>query len=130
MHALLGRGAALLRADMRADAVRDFRGALELYPGHPLGHLGLLLAREGEARSVEAALVVMDRTKPLEAALVRTQLLAAQGREAEAADVARAAIREAPPGFAGWSLPIEPLLQTTDRQALTSVFALLADRAR
>ena len=130
MHALLGRGAALLRADMRADAVRDLRSALELYPDHPLGHLGLLLAHEGDARSVEAALVVMDRAKPLEAALVRTQLLAAQGREADAADVARAAIREAPPGFAGWSLPIEPLLQPTDRQALTSVFALLADRAR
>jgi DNA-binding winged helix-turn-helix (wHTH) protein len=130
MHASLGRGAAFLRADRRADAVRNFRNALELYPDHPLGHLGLLLAREGEARPVEAALVVMDRTKPLEAALIRAQLLAAQGREADAAEGARAAISQAPPGFAGWSLPIEPLLQTTGRQALTSVFSLLADRAR
>jgi DNA-binding winged helix-turn-helix (wHTH) protein len=130
LHASLGRGAALLRADHRDRAVRDFRKALELYPGHPLGHLGLLLAGQGDASPVQAALAVMDGTKPIEAALIRAQLLAAQGREAAAAEVARAAISDAPPGFAGWSLPIEPLLQTTGKVALASVLALVADRAR
>jgi DNA-binding winged helix-turn-helix (wHTH) protein/Tfp pilus assembly protein PilF len=130
MHASLGRGAALLRADNRDQAVHAFREALELYPDHPLGHLGLLLARQGKAGPVEAALAVMDGTKPIEAALVRAQLLAAQGRDAMAADVARTAISEAPPGFAGWSLPVEPLLQMTAHTALASVLSLVADRAR
>jgi DNA-binding winged helix-turn-helix (wHTH) protein/TolB-like protein/Flp pilus assembly protein TadD len=130
MHASVGRGAALLRAGRRDQAARAFHKALELYPHHPLGHLGLFVARQAEAGPVEAALDVMDRTKPLEAALIRAQLLAAQGQGEAAASVARAAIIDTPPGFAGWSLPIEPLLQTADREALTSVFSLVADRAR
>lgn len=130
MHASLGRGAALLKADNRDQAARDFRQALEFYPDHPLGHLGLILAGQGEPGPVEAALDVMDGTKPIEAALIRAQLLAAQGREAQAADVARAAISEAPPGFAGWSIPVEPLLQMTGKAALASVLSLVADRAR
>jgi DNA-binding winged helix-turn-helix (wHTH) protein/TolB-like protein/Flp pilus assembly protein TadD len=130
MHASVGRGAALLRAGSRDQAARAFHKALELYPQHPLGHLGLVVARQAEAGPVEAALDIMDRTKPLEAALIRAQLLAGQGQGEAAASVARAAIIDTPPGFAGWSLPIEPLLQTADREALTSVFSLVADRAR
>jgi hypothetical protein len=72
----------------------------------------------------------MDGMKPIEAALIRAQVLAAQGHDAMAADVARTAINDAPPGFAGWSLPIEPLLQMTDKAALASVLSLVADRAR
>jgi DNA-binding winged helix-turn-helix (wHTH) protein/tetratricopeptide (TPR) repeat protein len=130
MHALLGRGATLLRAGRRDEAAHDFRNALQLYPHHPLGLLGLFLARHAGPGPVEAALEVMDRTKPIESALIRAQLLAAQGQGAAAADAAGVAIRDAPPGFAGWSLPIEPLLQTSDRESLTPVFALIADRAR
>jgi DNA-binding winged helix-turn-helix (wHTH) protein/Tfp pilus assembly protein PilF len=130
LHASLGRGAALLRAGHRDRAGYDFHRALELYPGHPLGYLGLFLAGQGDPGPAKAALDVMDGTKPIEAALIRAQLLAAEGRDRAAADVAGAAISDAPPGFAGWSLPIEPLLQTTGNAALASVLSLVADRAR
>jgi tetratricopeptide (TPR) repeat protein len=131
LHAALGRGAALLRARRREEAITSFRAALAFYPDHPLGHLGLAVAgNEGFGR-VDAALKVLDRTKPIESALVRAQSLAAQGHGPAAADLLAAALKDAPPGFAGWSLPVEPLLlQATDKQALTPVFALLADRAR
>jgi len=131
MHAAIGRGAALLRAGRRDEAGTSFRDALTLYPDHPLGHLGLAIAGRGEFDAVEAALKVTDRAKPIESALVRAQSLAAQGHEPAAADLLLGVIRDAPPGFAGWSLPMEPfLLQVTDRTVFTPVFSLLSDRAR
>ena len=81
--------------------------------------------------AVDAALAVMDRTKPIESALVRAQCLAAQGLGPAAANGLAAAIDDAPPGFAGWSLPVEPfILQVTDNQVFTPVLSLLAERAR
>jgi len=139
MHASLGRGAALLRAGRRDEAVASFRDALTWYPDHPLGHLGLAVAGaqpRAESRGedfgrADAALARMDRAKPIEAAIVRAQSMAAQGRAPAAADLLLAAIRGAPPGFAGWSLPVEPfLLQVTDRTVFTPVLSLLRDRAR
>jgi tetratricopeptide (TPR) repeat protein len=131
MHAALGRGAALLRAGRRDEAVTSFRDALALYPDHPLAHLGLAIAGDEGFGRVDRALTLMDRTKPIEAALVRAQSLAAQGQGPAAADLLAGAIRSAPPGFAGWSLPVEPfILQVTDRTVFTPVFSLLADRAR
>jgi DNA-binding winged helix-turn-helix (wHTH) protein len=131
MHAALGRGAALLRAGRRDEAVTSFRDALGLYPDHPLAHLGLAIAGDEGFGRVDRALTVMDRTKPIEAALVRAQSLAAQGQGPAAADLLADAIKNAPPGFAGWSLPVEPfILQATDRTVLTPVLSLLADRAR
>jgi tetratricopeptide (TPR) repeat protein len=131
MDAALGRGAAALRAGRRDESVMSFRDALALYPDHPLGHLGLAVAGRGGFAPVEAALQVLDRTKPIEAALVRAQSQAAQGHGPAAAEGLLGALGNAPPGFAGWSLPVDPfLLQAPVRQALTPVFSLLADRAR
>jgi DNA-binding winged helix-turn-helix (wHTH) protein/tetratricopeptide (TPR) repeat protein len=131
MHAALGRGAALLRAARTDEAVASFRDALTLYPDHPLGHLGLAVAGRGGFGAVEAAVKVTDRAKPIESGLVRAQSLAAQGHEPAAADLLLGVIRDAPPGFAGWSLPVEPfLLQVPDRTVFTPVFSLLGERAR
>ena len=129
MDAAIGRGAALLRARRRDEAVSSFRDALALFPDHPLAHLGLAVAGHAGFEPVEAALRILDRTKPIEAALVRSQMLAAQGRAPAAAGVLAGAIRGAPPGFAGWTVPVEPFLQATDRTVFTPVFALLAERA-
>jgi DNA-binding winged helix-turn-helix (wHTH) protein/Flp pilus assembly protein TadD len=131
MHASLGRGAALLRAGRRDEAIASFHDALALYPDQPLGHLGLAVAGHSAFAAVDAALAVLDRTKPIDSALVRALSLAAQGHAPAAATVLADAIKDAPAGFAGWSLPVEPLLlQVTDKQAFTPVYSLLADRAR
>ena len=131
MCAALGRGAALLRAARRDEAVASFRDALTLYPDHPLGHLGLAVAGRGGFDTVEAALQVMDRAKPIESALVRAQSLAAQGHSQAAADLLLGAVQNAPAGFAGWSLPVDPfLLQVPDRTVFTPVLSLLSGRAR
>ena len=46
-------------------------------------------------------------------------------------DVLAGAVESAPPGFAGWTLPVEPFLrQLTDSKAFAPVFALLAERAK
>ncbi len=131
MHAALGRGAALLRAERRAEAAASFRDALELYPEQPMGHLGLAVATQSGFESVETTLTLLDRTKPIESALVRAQLLAVQTHGQAAADLLANTINDAPPGFAGWSLPVEPfILQVTDKTVFTPVFSLLSGRAR
>jgi tetratricopeptide (TPR) repeat protein len=131
MHAALGRGAALLRKGRREAAAASFRDALALYPDQPLGHLGLAVADGTGFEAVDRALAVVERTKPIESALVRAQLLTAQGRGPEAARVLAGVIETAPAGFAGWSIPVEPfILQLADRTTLTPVLTLLAGRAK
>ena len=111
MHAAIGRGAALLRAGRRDDAAASFRDALALYPDHPLAHLGLAVAGEcGIRAGRNARSTVMDRAKPIDAALVRGAVARGPGQRGRPPPVLwPAAIEDAPPGFAGWSLPVEPL---------------------
>ena len=131
MHASIGRGAALLRAGRNDEAIASFHEALGWYPDHPLGHLGLAVAGHADFAAVDAVLAVMERAKPIEAALVRAQVLAAQGDGQAAAASAARAIKDAPPGFAGWSLLVDPLiLQVPDITVFMPVFSLLTDRAR
>jgi DNA-binding winged helix-turn-helix (wHTH) protein/tetratricopeptide (TPR) repeat protein len=131
MDAAIGRGAAMLRAGRRDEAIASFHDALALFPDHPLAHLGLAVAGHAGFEPVASALAILDRTKPIEAAFVRAQMLAAQGQGPAAAHLLTEAVRTAPPGFAGWSGPVEPLLlQITDRTVFTPLFSLLAERAR
>ena len=130
MDAAIGRGAALLRARRRDEAVASFHDALALFPDHPLAHLGLAVAGHAGFEPVQSALPVLDRTKPIEGALVRAQLLIAHGDEAAAATLVADAIAHAPPGFAGWSVHVEPFLQVTARTVFAPVFTVLAERAR
>jgi DNA-binding winged helix-turn-helix (wHTH) protein/tetratricopeptide (TPR) repeat protein len=129
--AALGRGAALLRADRRDEAVASFHDALALYPDHPLGHLGLAVSGSADFHGVEQVLETTDRAKPIESALVRAQVLASRGDASAAADLIAGSLENAPPGFAGWSVPVEPFLrQLTDSKAFAPVSLLLSERAK
>src|SRR5262249_5916695 len=120
MHAHLGRGCAHLDAARPDAAIDEFRAALALYPDQPQSEIGLARAHEAcgqddAARAAldraEAAIVVLDRTKPVEAALTLAQLQAVRGDVTAAASTLQTLLADAPPGFAGWTIPVEPHLR-------------------
>src|SRR5262249_27619587 len=119
MAALHGRGAALLRAGKSADAAAAFARALELYPVHAPTHLGAALASRASGSHAAAdaalaragqALAALERARPIEAAIVRAESAAVRGDNAGACAALRRFLAEGPPGFAAWTLPVEPLL--------------------
>jgi DNA-binding winged helix-turn-helix (wHTH) protein/Tfp pilus assembly protein PilF len=140
MSSWSAQGACLLRINRPEAAADAYRRALARYPDHAPSHLGLSMAlralgaadaaaaARGRAAAAAAAL---KEARPIEAALVQGQALAADGEREAAAAALCEALDRAPAGFAGWTLPIEPLLaQLTDNEAFTPVAARLADRAR
>jgi hypothetical protein len=132
MQALLGKGAARLRAGKTSDAAEHFRAALDRYPGHPLAHAGMALAAgtAAEWSLADSAAVLLARAKPIDGALVDGVMLAARADEKRAAAVFERVLDEAPPGFAGWWLPVEPFVrQVMDGQHFQAVLARLAERA-
>jgi DNA-binding winged helix-turn-helix (wHTH) protein/Flp pilus assembly protein TadD len=139
MNSLAGRGACLLRAGRIEDAAQAFRQALALYPDHAQSHLGLSLAlrsggardaADGAMRKLHGALDTLSKTRPIEAAVVRGHLVAAEGRAAEASAILCTMLDDAAPGFAAWTLPIEPFLrQLASAEALGPALARLSQRA-
>jgi DNA-binding winged helix-turn-helix (wHTH) protein/Flp pilus assembly protein TadD len=131
MYALLGRGSALVRAGRRDDAAAAFRDALRLYPQHPLALIGQAVATDAPFAPAAAAIADMRRSKPVQAGLAEGALLAVQGEPARAALVLDRVLADAPPGFAGWQLPIQPLLrQVAETAPIRAVLGRLAERAR
>jgi DNA-binding winged helix-turn-helix (wHTH) protein/Tfp pilus assembly protein PilF len=132
LHAAVARGAALLRAGERDEAAASFRRGIQEYPDHPLPHAGLALATGAETgwTRADSGVASLAGTRPLDAALMQGVLAASRGGVAAAAATLRKALDEAPPGFAGWWLPVDPLLrQVIDTEELQAVMARLAERA-
>jgi tetratricopeptide (TPR) repeat protein len=140
MHALNGRGWALLRSQRAAEAAASFRRALELYPRHAPSHLGLAGAlrvdgaaaeREAALNQAEDAALTLRAARPIEAAIVAAQLEVLRGDADGAAARLSRLLETAPAGFAGWTLPVEPIFrQVTNPRAFTAPFERLAERAR
>jgi tetratricopeptide (TPR) repeat protein len=129
-HALLGRGAALLRSDRPREAIDAFNAALGMYPDDGAMRLGLALAERalGEKRGQISIFEFesRDRTAPM----LRAQLLAADGNPGGAIATLESLLRDAPPGIAGWTIPVEPFLsQLSSDQRFTGVLKALALRA-
>lgn len=99
--------------------------AIRRVPRHLMARAGLnLLGQPAEP----------DRAAPnanaVDAALARAVLLVANGDAIGAARLVDAALAAAPPGHAGWLIPIEPLVNVQrDRAAWTAVLAWLRTRA-
>jgi tetratricopeptide (TPR) repeat protein len=132
LHAAVARGVALLRGGEHDEAVASFRLGIQAYPDHPFPHAGLALAtgaENGWARA-DSGVASLARTRTLDAALMQGALAAARGGVPAAAATLGKALDEAPPGFAGWWLPVDPLLrQVIDTTELQAVLARLAERA-
>jgi tetratricopeptide (TPR) repeat protein len=140
MYARHGRGMALLRAGRPDDALREFERALELYPEHAPTHLAVAVAHQGLGRSrsvadaalvrTDAALSVLARSRPVKAAMVRAARLAAAGQPSDASRVLLNMLKDAPPGFAGWTIPVEPLFRDLVHEpSFAVVRKVLAERA-
>jgi DNA-binding winged helix-turn-helix (wHTH) protein/Flp pilus assembly protein TadD len=140
MNALQGRGACLLRVGNIDEAADCFRRALVLYPDHAQSTLGLSVAlramgspdaADAACRKARAILGTLAMTRPIEAAIVHSQVLAVEGKTQEAGAVLCKALDDAPPGFTAWTVPIEPLLlQLTGTTSFTAALGRLAARAR
>lgn len=139
MYAQQARGAALLAGNRPDEARLAFQRALDLYPDHAQSHIGLALAadrtrdsakRDQAFAAAESALDVLNSARPLEARIVRASLLAARGSLSEAVSPLDTVLEDAPPGFAGWALPVEPLLaQLRFQEGFKGVLSRLAARA-
>ena len=140
MNAFFARGACLLRVGRNEEASECFRRALALYPDHAQSTLGLSLAlralgsdeaADATWRQGHAVLNALTVTRPIEAAIVRSQMLTAEGKTDEAGAALCRVLDDAPPGFAAWTVPIEPfLLQLTGTKAFAPILARLIERAQ
>jgi len=139
MTAAHARGTCLLRAKRAGEAIADFERALQRYPDHAPSQIGLMLAlraagsRERAAdigRRLPVLLEKLRLARPIEAALVESQMLAADGQAEAAGAILCRLLESAAPGFAGWTMAIDPLLADLQgTPAFTTARARLAERA-
>jgi DNA-binding winged helix-turn-helix (wHTH) protein/Tfp pilus assembly protein PilF len=134
-HAWHAIGALHLRAGRRDEAAEAFRQAIARIAGHPLAHVGLAAAQRGDAASAGETAPTADASAPggptpFEVLLARSAALTLGDRRDEAAAVVERALASAPPGNAGWLVPLEPLLRVfSNPRPWTAVLARLRARA-
>jgi adenylate cyclase len=140
MDAYDGHGFVCLAAGDFAGAAAMFDKALEQYPEHARSLVGLSKAQAGLARH-DAARASLDRAwralaelretgRTAEAGMATAFAHAVAGRAHDAVAALTRLLADAPPGFAGWTIPIEPLLADLRTQpAFRGVVARLAERA-
>jgi tetratricopeptide (TPR) repeat protein len=136
-----GRGFALLALRRHDEAVAAFGHALRLVPGHARSHAGLALCHLAAGRKSDADvdLAQADQSiaqlagggRLLEAASGAAMVATVRGRHTEALSILNRILTEAPPGFPGWNLSIEPIYRALHAQPeFGALLAKLADRAR
>jgi len=130
-------GAVRLRQGRRDDAATAFEHALARVPKHLLAMIGLATAHESPSSREALHHGISQRIDQLaaagsvvDAATGRAALMAATGGAAEAAPLLNEALSGAPPGSAGWTLPVDPLLNLgAHEDAFSLVLARLRTRA-
>jgi tetratricopeptide (TPR) repeat protein len=141
MNAHDGAGFAHLATGDAGSAVARFRKALDLFPDHArsLVGLGAALAADGEPVQADAAFarasVAIDALRRGgrggEATLAEAFHHAVRGKPADAVAALNRLLDTAELSFAGWTIPVEPLLAPLrGSPPLHAVFVRLADRAR
>src|SRR5688572_21033752 len=108
-------GALRLRQGRMADARLAFERVLERVPVHPLAHLALAGAGvpAGSVFHPTPGAFPVSRLGTVETALATAVSYVLRGDRAGAAAIVDQALAGAPPGSAGWLLPVEPLLYVT-----------------
>jgi tetratricopeptide (TPR) repeat protein len=118
VNALLGKGYAHLAAGDAEVAAHAFQSVLGSMPTNARALLGLqrVADRRGRVSEAESLLArvhdsLAELTKGgrlVEAALVRASIDAARGADEHASEILQRLLKNAPPGQAGWSIPIDP----------------------
>jgi tetratricopeptide (TPR) repeat protein len=140
MDACDGHGFVCLAAGDFAGARTMFGKALEQYPDHARSFIGLAKAHAGQGHhdAAHAALErawrardeLRDNGRTAEAAMATAFAHSVAGHGDEAIAALTTLLSDSPPGFAGWTIPIEPLLaDLKSRPAFRTVLARLAERA-
>ena len=136
-----GQGHVCLSEGDAAGAAAMFEAALSRYPDHARSLVGLasacrsLGAADRAGQAMAQALRAIDdlraRGRASDAALAGAAWHVASDRPAEATSILMDFLKVAPPGSAGWNLPVDPFLASLRRHpAFDNVLAVLADRAR
>jgi DNA-binding winged helix-turn-helix (wHTH) protein/tetratricopeptide (TPR) repeat protein len=123
-------GVVSLRTNDLYAAGDDFHEALARLPKHPMAQAGLALVsrRRGEPPALDTP---ANGSLLFESVLARAALRRDAGDVAGAVQLVADALRTAPPGNAGWLIPVEPLLHVwDDPDAWSPVLTLLHARAR
>jgi DNA-binding winged helix-turn-helix (wHTH) protein/tetratricopeptide (TPR) repeat protein len=141
MNAHDGCGFALLAERRFDESAAAFGRALELFPGHARSQIGLAqcLAAAGRKSEAQAALAQAGASiaelagggRLIEAALLSAMAAVAHGRRTDAIALLDRLLTEAPAGFPGWTIPIEPVFKPLHAQPeFAGILARLAERAR
>jgi DNA-binding winged helix-turn-helix (wHTH) protein len=140
MSALHARGMCLLDMGKLSDAIAAFQDGLAVYPEHGQTQVALTAAHRakgsaGDEQSTRQKLAATLRTltvfRPIEGTLVESQLLAADGKSEQSVEMLVRLLDMAPPGFAAWTLPVDPLFrQLHGTKAFSDVLQRLAARTR
>ena len=141
MNAHDGRGFALLALGQPAEASAAFEQALRLFPGHARTHIGLAVCGValGRKASVQTQLEFAERTlvqlhaggRLFESTLLSAQVAVVRGRPTDALAILDRMLTDAPAGYPGWTIPIEPIFKPLVAQPeFGPLLARLADRAR
>ena len=117
-------GACHLRLRDHASARAAFKQAIARVPTLAMAHAGIALLDPKRPRRLAAEPASVDE------AVTQAALLVANAESAAAAQTILTALAAAPPGNAGWRIPVEPLLHVNrDQPALNQVLGLVRQRA-
>jgi tetratricopeptide (TPR) repeat protein len=141
MNAHDGAGFARLRRGDLKEAEQQFRRALELFPAHARSLVGLGAALAAANRPKGAAEAFARASTAIEglrrggrasaATMTEAFLRVTMGRHAEAVQCLRSLLEHPEPPFAGWTIPVEPLLEPVRRLPdFQHVLDTLSARAR
>lgn len=133
------RGAAFHLNGDDESARAAFDEALARVPRHPMAMVGSAMvdlrrrgasAREGASHEWNVPTAGSSSPLPFEVHMARAALRVAVGDVEGAVDIAAAALDAAPPGNAGWLIPLDPLLRVQQTRApWTRALAKLSARA-
>ena len=96
-----------------------------------LRQTGSASAADVASERAQSSLPILERAQPIEAARVGALVLVSRGKQAEAIETLATLLGNAPPGFACWTLPVEPFFaQLSGSKEFATVHERLTERAR
>lgn len=139
VNALLAAGFARLDSGALDDARTAFSSVLATVPDHPKAVLGLVAVEHRAGHTPSAALLSRAEQSldgddghggPAERALLRASDAALGGRVADGISILRRFVGDAPPGRAGWMIPVDPVFTSLhDQPGWVALLDRLAARA-